>query len=197
MVFAQIVRDGDLTVIETTFQVVNERFKKGTGKMHREAIDRVSKRAHANFIRSIERAGTSATIQGTSYRPEDRATGRFTFGKGRTFTGSLLRNLGSNISGFGYPNVPRADAATDGAWRALEFGRPAFRMPMGFWRAPDGRRARTRSPGGDIFIPGGAGEQLAKGIEPKLFITEAFEKVVREYVEPEYQRIADKAARGS
>lgn len=52
-----------------------------------------------------------------------RQTTNFTFGArgGGAFSGSVLTAKGG-IIGFGYPNVPKADAATSGVWRVQEYG---------------------------------------------------------------------------
>lgn len=200
MAFVRLTSDADLTQFKTVFQAVVEGYKAGTGRVFRNAINLTSRWAEQNFRASIERDEHSATLGGQVYRPGSRATGRFTFGPGKTFTGSLLKNLGPNISGFGYPIAERAERLTDGAWRALEFGRPAFTMPPGYWRDSQGNRVRSRSFGGDEFVPARRGRPIeAHGIEAKQFITTAFEDVVARYVEPELrklaQQVADKAAK--
>lgn len=212
MAFATIVADESLTVVSTTFQVINEQFKAGTRTIHRDAINLISLNAKRNFRNSIEREDHSVTLGGSdAYPRRTRASGKFTFGPGATFTGSLLRNLGPNISGFGYPNIKRAEERTNGAWRALEFGRPAFTMPPGFWigerqsrdargRFGPNRRMAVRErfkPIYDAFAPHPRGIPTleARGIEAKQFITTAFEYVVERFVEPEYQRLAEKVAR--
>ena len=194
MPIVSITSDKALTVFDTTFQVVVEGLKKGSLRINRDAINLISLQAEKNFRDSIIREEHSATLGGEVYRRRSRATGRFTFGPGKTFTGSLLRNLGPNITGFGYPIVDRAERLTKGAWRALEFGRPAFTMPRGFWRDADGNRVRSRSFGGDEFVPAGRGTMEAQGIEPKQFITTAFEDVVDRFVRPEYFKLAEDIA---
>lgn len=194
MAFARLTADADLTVLPTTFQVVNEQFKKGLRTVHRDAINLTSRFAEQNFRDSIIREDHSVTLGGPyTYPRRTRASGRFTFGPGKTFTGSLLKNLGPNISGWGYPVTERAERLTDGAWRALEFGRPAFTMPRGFWFNEEGRVTRFRSFGGDAFGPHPRGiEREARGIEAKQFITIAFEDVVERFLEPEYLKLANK-----
>lgn len=212
MPFISLESDQTLTVLSTTFQAVNEQFKRGTRRINRNAINLVSKFAERNFRDSIIREEHSVTLGGSeTYQRSTRASGKFTFGPGGTFTGSLLKNLGPNISGFGYPIIERAEKRTNGAWRALEFGRPAFTMPPGFWigerQGRDSRGRFTQAREGvvrsrfkgihDRFAPTPRGPEMEArgGIQAKQFITTAFEDVVDRYVEPEYRKLAEKVAR--
>jgi len=70
------------------------------------------------FREDIKRPAESG--QGAGGR---RMTGRFTFGAGKTFESRDVRISDEN-RGFGFPDWTRADAATQGIWRALEFGLP-------------------------------------------------------------------------
>jgi hypothetical protein len=198
MPYIAIVNDSDLSVFPTTMQALHEGMKKGTGDVNRKAIGIVSVYAERNFANSIQRDATSATVGGETYREGSRVTGRFTFGKGKTFTGSLLKNLGPNVTGFGYPIVNRADTITKRVWRGLEFGWDSMRMPLGIWRDVNGNRVRSsenaRLLGGDQFFPGGGGGQEVRGIAAKQFITIAFEDTVANYVEPGYRRVAEEIA---
>ncbi len=204
MVEIRIVTDSDLTVFSTVMQAVYEGYKKELGIVNRRAIDLVSAKAEQNFANSILREGTSKTLGGRTYRKGSRVTGRFTFGKGKTFTGSLLKNLGPNITGFGYPIVNRADQRTKRVWRGLEFGWDSMRMPKGIWRDAQGDRIGATGDaaevgkllGGDVFTPrrSSLSEEVA-GIAPKQFIADAFEWVVTNYLEPEYQKKAVEVAK--
>ena len=206
MVKVRIEFDETLTTLPTAMQALSTGFKKGSGQINRTAINLVSRLAEENFRNSIIREETSATLGGQTYRPRSRVTGRFTFGPGKTFTGALLKNLGPDIYGFGYPIVARADARTKKAWRGLEFGWSSMRMPKGFWRDASGSRIRQgrkgetgishRLFGGEEFVPGSrVADQRVAGIEAKQFITTAFEDVVHRYVQPEYDKLNQRLAR--
>lgn len=197
--YTLIVQDESLTTFSTVMQAVFEGYKKGTGKIFTTSIDLVSAQAEKNFAASILRDATSATAGGRTYRRRNRMTGRFTFGSGQTFTGSILRNLGPNISGFGYPIVNRADQRTKRVWRGLEFGWDSMRMPKGVWRDTSGDRVGADSfrkiVGGDQFFPTSAASDEVAGIEAKLFITDAFEFVVGGFTEPALRQLAVEQAR--
>ncbi len=209
----EIVSDGkNATVYATTMQAVARNFRGKVGKINLEAIRKISEEAEKNFAASILRPETSVTAGGTTYRATStpargeggrligrkgasRVSGRFTFGPGKTFTGSLLKNQ-RNVTGFGYPIVARADRITKKVWRGLEFGWPSMRMPTkGIWRDSSGQRVTSRSPGGDAFFPAGPSERRVAGIEAKLFITNAFSTVVNNFVEPAYRQAAELAAK--
>jgi hypothetical protein len=113
--------------------------------------------------------GTSATLGGDKYGEHRRATGRFTFGGGGTFKGVLFEQ--GDQQGFGFPDIPRADAATDGAWRSLEYGLPANRhlMPKFVFLDAAGKR------GGNRFAPlSSSVERFGSGITQKRFIRDAW-----------------------
>lgn len=202
-----------ISVYETTMQAVAKAFTGEVHKVNRQAIRRISVEAEKNFRKSIIRPETSKTL-GRTYRAPfalatrgaggrftgstkaTRVSGRFTFGVNKTFTGSLFKK-GLNIQGFGYPIVARADMRTKKVWRGLEFGWDSMRMPSrGHWRTSDGRRLSTsRSIGGDAFFPAGPADKVVEGIQAKLFITKAFDFVVRNYAETAYQEAAQIAAK--
>lgn len=147
---------------------------------------------------SVDRTSTSATHGGTQYRRQARATGRFTFGPGRTFRGNLINENNGLITGVGYPIMSVADARTDGAWRALEFGMSFIRMPAGVWRDFAGNIAPTREPSSayPVFTPTSRVARPRRSfILDKRFLRDAFDQVVNE-LDGDYQRIVDRDWRG-
>lgn len=193
--------DESLTVYATVMQAVFEGYKKGTGKIFRDSINLVSAQAEKNFAARIERDATSATLGGRTYRRRSRVTGRFTFGVGKTFTGSILKNLGPTTQGFGYPIVARADSRTKRVWRGLEFGWDSMRMPKGQWRDSDGKRVRSDTfrtiLGGDTFEPTGPIADEVAGIQAKLFISDAFDFIVEGFTDPALRKLAVDVAKAA
>lgn len=78
----------------------------------------MTKIAKRNFRASIRRPAESGENQ------DHRMTGKFTFGTEGAFKSVLIleENSKTNVIGFGYPDIQRADARTKFVWRSLEFG---------------------------------------------------------------------------
>jgi hypothetical protein len=147
------------------------------------------------FNASIKRPGERGV------RPGIRETGHFTFGTsaGGDFVGGTFK-LDDGVFGMGWPNIDKADAATNYVWRSLEYGlagtlansRGVLRgpgrsrypenqhlVPTGFHRMPRKYMFSSDNPRTSFLIqrnylpariPGGA------GIEGKHFIEDAFEQ---------------------
>jgi hypothetical protein len=162
--------------IATSFEIMAEGVAEGTETINRDILDTLYDKSREIFEASIERAATSATLGGTSYRSNSRATGKFTFGKAGTFSGKTSRS--GPISSIIYPDEAKADAITDRAWRHLEEGSSSQQMPLGIWRDTSGARVPWGDSREDAFYPGGrknrAGERIeVAGITAKRFIRDA------------------------
>ena len=99
-------------------------------------IGTVSSKAKDLFLSSIIRHGESG--QGAGGR---RQTGKFMFGKragaGAAFRGANFElKKGSDVYGFGFPDIAHADKVTEFVWRSLEFGLPGYGNPKGGMRGP-------------------------------------------------------------
>jgi hypothetical protein len=134
---------------------VKDGIEKGIQQIHAAAIRSLyvegrklfKERTNVPPYSRYDRSEATATLGGSPYRPEARASGRFKFGKGQAFEARIIDEKG--ISGFGWPVVSQADAVTDRAWRVVEFGASSIKMPSHVWRNASG----TVGPFGDSRFP--------------------------------------------
>lgn len=192
-VIVELLMDPDLSVIPTTFQLVAEGVQSGTRRANKAVLQNMYEYAEQTFAASIERPRHSKTRGGTVYRPDTRATGRFTFGSGKTFVGTIIDN--GPVQGVAFPDTDRAEQITGGAWRALEFGVTSMQMPVGFWRS-GGKRVPGRQGGDDELVPTGRGTVEVNGIEAKEFLATAAERG-RGDLERAYEELATRVARSA
>jgi hypothetical protein len=162
----------------TSYAKVVFETKKSLFQKHATTLGNIVKKSRGLFRDRIIRPRESSTLGGFTYRPGDRATGRFTFGDQGAFKGVVF-DIGDQ-QGFGFPEIPVADAKTDKAWRALEYGLPAnrHRMPKGIWLNEAGQRVGDKAEGG-IFQPLRGQPAVtghASGITEKRFIRDAWEE---------------------
>ena len=170
------------------------------GKKSKEAASRnmgtLTRRAEARFRGSIKRPGEKGVRGGI------RETGHFEFGTsaGGDFVGDLFE-AEKGVFGFGWPNIDKADAATNYVWRSLEYGLAGtlansrgvlhgpgrsrypenqHLVPTGFHRMPRKYMFSTDNPRSSFLIqrnyfppkvPPGGA-----GIEGKHFIEDAFDE---------------------
>lgn len=94
------------------------KIRENLNAVHAELLLRVKNAAQENFRSDIRRPAES----GRGIGQRDRQTGKFTFGTtgGGAFVGNLFQD--GDVYGFGYPDIARADAATNFVWRSLEYG---------------------------------------------------------------------------
>ena len=195
MVLIEIVPDDGFAVYPSVIAALSKEFITGVGNVNRESINKISIEAEKLFRERIVRPETSRTLGGAVYRPGERQTGHFTFGAGKTFTGSLIRKKAEGV-GFAYPIVGRADNLTDRAWRGLEYGWSSMKMPSGDWRNAQGQRVPAGAASNDQFFPrGGGGLRRVRGIEGKHFISDAFDHVVKTYTTPAYEKAQQEAVK--
>lgn len=176
-------------------QIVNVDLPKRLNALHTNKIGLLTKYAESMFHHEALRPDESG------HRPEKRMTQQFTFGgKGAAFRGFLIEE--GNIQGFGYPDVQQADAKTNFVWRSLEFGLTGAKhtaianpfAPRGVAKFPSRFTFLPFAKGRGLFEPRGGGPARPRGklvtpqgrilktvthpgIEPKLFITRAFNQV--------------------
>lgn len=188
-----------------------EELEKSLDAYHQRSVaQKLSRRAESIFRASILRPQEQE--QASAPR---RMSGRFTFGRdtggGSFASGTFVTTTFSEngVQGFGYPDVDRADRRTNFVWRSLEWGlgagatdheyapRGTFKLPnQGYWVDPStGKWTKSvRGRRSDLYRPKGAAiPSPDSGIEPKFFITQAWESVVAE-IPRDYQRIATKVA---
>lgn len=92
-----------------------------------------------------------------------RQTGKFTFGRGGALRGVLPSPEDSgNRMIMGFPDIPRADTMTRGAWRALELGMTGIRV-----HPPPYSGVLSGGPLGSVGMNDAAGEPRS-GIAPPL-----------------------------
>lgn len=190
--YVEVIVDPDFAVVPSSFAIVAEGVEAGTRSIHEQALRKLYSQAQKNFSARIERPKFSATRGGTVYRPESRATGTFTFGPNGAFRGNLISN--GPVQGLSFPDESHADAATKGAWRALEFGTASVTMPVGYWRDAGGSRVPPGQGGDDELVPGSRKMVEVGGIDAKEFISDAVYTVADD-IEKAYQRLADEVAR--
>ncbi len=171
---------------------------------HLGYMSALSNAAYRNLYSDIRRPAESGV--GSDGR---RQTGNFTFGaraKG-AFVGVNLTPEGKNgsVQGFGYPDVDRADEATQGVWRALEMGLSGTAHMPSFYSEDMGRYAPTGShvmppkyefsspdPSSAYLYLGGKRKRKTRagaGFEGKHFIELAWREVTAN-VEGDYENIA-------
>jgi hypothetical protein len=189
---------------QTTFllaHVTNVEFRKHINEFHGRRIGILTQRARKYFEQDIRRPDESGA------RRHARETQKFTFGKkaGGAFVGVVINEPATDQYGFGYPDIARADTATNFVWRTLEFGlkpHPAAIShpfgPVGSARFPTMFTFKPfTGPGGVLYPRGGRGSGSAAvgtlvtpqgrvikkvahpGIAPKQFITRAFNDVAQ------------------
>ena len=176
-----------------------ERLEEDLKATHLRRIGDLTRKARELFYGDTRRPSSSGD------RPNVRMTGRFTFGArgGGTFVGVLIDE--KSVQGFGYPNVPRADARTKFVWRTLEFGlgdkgeqHPLaplgdHLLPRAFGFDPPTRGRRDAR----FFPVRGPADVKGGGIEPKTgkgFIRPAFE-YVKPFLRMDYEDAAKKFPR--
>lgn len=109
--------DANLKGMPTALNVEVGKIRENLNAVHAEFLLRVKNAAEENFRRDIKRPAERGEGEGGR-----RQTGNFTFGTtaGGAFVGQLFQD--GNVYGFGYPDIQRADQATERVWRALEYG---------------------------------------------------------------------------
>lgn len=112
----------DKDKLTTALQAAPTEFAKQSRYAAARNVGTVNTKARQYFEGNILRPQEKGLRAGGS-GGKGRQTGNFTFGArgGGTFSGDVLTAKGG-IIGFGYPNIPKADAATSGVWRVQEFG---------------------------------------------------------------------------
>jgi len=116
--FLRIRPNETLAQLPTALAQSVPKFRENLHAVHAQFIGQLDNRAESIFNASIIRRGERGQGKGGT---RDRQTGNFTFGgKSSAFVGILMEK-GSRV-GFGWPDIDRADAATNRVWRALEFG---------------------------------------------------------------------------
>lgn len=185
----------------STYTVAIEETKKSLRRSHTNRTHRLYRRAEEIFKERIgrppyarvDRTAVSASLGGVRYRPDSRATGRFTFGPNGAFQARVFAENNGLIQGIGFPVRSIADARTDNAWRALEYGMSSVRMPRGVWLGIDGNYASRREASAEwpIFRPIRNRADIRGGpIRAKLFLKDAFQEMVQRMPE-DYQVIVD------
>ncbi len=176
-------------------QLVPDRIKKNSVEAAMQNLGTLTRRAEARFAASTLRPGERGVGSGGR-----RQTGNFTFGtlaRG-SFTGTVFE-LEKGVHGFGWPDIDKADAATDYVWRTLEFGlagtlansegvlrgpghsrfpENAYLVPTGFHRMPRRFMFTSDNPATSyLFLNKNAPKRMppgGAGIEGKHFIEDAF-----------------------
>ena len=109
----------DTLPVVTAIQAAERDIEKNTKQAAVRAIGTLSHRSKSIFESNKERP------QESGWRPEDRMTGRFGFGRrdadSKAFVGRVFTDDSKRL-GFGFPDVAQADAKTNYVWRSLEFG---------------------------------------------------------------------------
>jgi len=178
------------------FQFLPEKIHKSSIESAARNLGTLTRFAEANFKASTKRPGEKGV------RPGIRETGNFEFGTraGGSFTGTMFE-LEKGVFGFGWPDIDKADAATNYVWRSLEYGLAGtlansrgvmhgpghsrypenqHLVPTGFHRMPRKFMFSTDNPRTSFLItknylparePPGGA-----GIEGKHFIEDAFEE---------------------
>ncbi len=162
----------------------------------------VMRRARTHFESDIKRPAESG--QGAGGR---RQTGRFTFGEGATFESRDVR-ISEENRGFGFPDSARADQATKGVWRALEFGLPGTKhdaQSIRFGgltqfhitkphRLPNRYEFSSRNPASAVLQLGGRSRKtrFGAGFEGKHFIERAWIETLEVFTR-EYKQIGRNA----
>ena len=131
---------GGVEQLPTLFTTATTKFRENLHAVHAQHIGQLDRIAHAMFVGSKIRGGETGERSGT------RETGNFTFGGANSaFQGRLMEK--GDTFGFGWPDVDRADQATNFVWRSLEFGLRGTR------HGPTARFRETIA-GGNVFPQG-------------------------------------------
>jgi len=116
-----IQMDDNLKQVGTALAMATRDLLDNIHHVHVGYFSALSSAALRNLYSDIQRPAESGEGEGGR-----RQTGNFTFGRrtGGAFVGLLVEPEGKrgSLQGFGYPDVDRADAATNGVWRSLEMG---------------------------------------------------------------------------
>jgi hypothetical protein len=173
--------------------------------VHLGYFSALSNAALRNFESDIQRPMESG--EGGGGR---RETGNFTFGRrsGGAFVGVFVEPNGKRgaLQGFGYPDVDKADAATNGVWRSLEMGLegrhhlPSTYSDDMFRFRPKGTHIMPKqfydftstSPSEAVLYFGGKRTRRTRagaGFEGKHFIEKAWMEVTSR-IEGDYENIA-------
>ena len=176
-------------------RVTNVDFRKNINSYHARQLGILTQRSRQYFEESVSRPNESGA------RSHARQTGKFGFGQksGGAFVGLTINDPDNDQYGFGYPDIAKADSATNYVWRSLEFGlkphpgavRDQF-GPIGQHKFPS-RFTFLPFSGGGVFTPRGKGSGpsgtlvtprgrivkrvKAPGWPARLFITRAFNDV--------------------
>ena len=144
---------GGVEQLPTLFTKATSNFRENLHAVHAQYLGQLANRARSNFYSSIQRPAESGEGEGSR-----RETGHFTFGgDGSAFVGRLMEK--GNRYGFGWPDVDRADQATNFVWRSLEFGlRGTRNAPSTLYLQDTGSffpRSHHKLPRAFYFKPGG------------------------------------------
>lgn len=191
----------DAVINTTAFSAGIEELQKGLDGVHRETIKRLHVVGRKNLKDSRRRPQEKG--EGVGGR---RMTGRFEFGRGKTFVGKTFSE--GNVQGLGWPDIAVADRRTkwesgSPVWRTLEWGlgnrkmehplAPTgdFKFPANAWWLRGSSLVRSkRGQRGDVLRPVGTTTRNGvkhkpkmvvrpdMGLEPKLFLTNAWREVV-------------------
>lgn len=200
-----IVQNKDnLYAVGSAMALATKNLIDGISNRHVGYFSALSNAALRNFRSDIQRPMESG--QGLGGR---RQTGNFTFGRraGGAFVGLLIQPEGKKgaVQGFGYPDVDKADAATNGVWRALEMGLSGLNHLPTYYSEEMGRfrptgdhtlpsRYQFSSPhpsSAYLYLAGPPRKRAGRGFEGKHFIEDAWREVTKNVPE-DYESIARK-----
>lgn len=202
------LRSGSLRMVlnTTSFQTGTKYLDDSLRGVHSAAARKLAETGRRNLRASIERPQErgEGELRG-------RQTGNFTFGGSGAFVGTSFAE--GDIQGFGWPNVQVADRRTNYVWRSLEWG-----LGGGATSSPFSPRGTFKLPGtaagvfafhfneSNVFRPGKKGRRLRlrgveapdSGIEPKYFLTNAWDEVVADeggYLHRKYREVEAEVAK--